>query len=334
MIDLTQLREGGLKILDKVKKLFFILGAVLLVGCTEDENEVIPVVADEAVVKQDPDNYEWFHMTSDFIDIPVNRLASETEGKTLIELFDDERYVRNTYGSIMEAKDEAPLKETIQSAMLDYDLRFLIAYSGTALENLEQMVADAYYSSPMILATVPYLQYGMVEAVEGKYFIHFNVLYTTNNIEMATIKPKLEEFYTGLELDGKTNDEKISIIHRAVIEQIEYVDGGDFRYHSPYGFFVLGEGVCQAYAIAMQMLLEKAGIESQFVVGYLTESDNNTAHAWNLVKTDEGWRHIDATSNDLGAANDEQVSLYFYKLTDEVASQYYFWDKKFYPEAE
>ena len=150
---------------------------------------------------------------------------------------------------------------------------------------------------------------------------------------MASIIPKFEEFYANLDLEGKSDDEKISIIHRAVIENIEYIDGGYYQYHSPYGFFMMGEGVCQAYAIAMQMLLEKAGIESYYVVGYLLDSYDDSAHAWNLVKTEDGWRHIDATNNDRGARFKEQVNLEFYNMSDEEAKKYYVWDKQFYPKA-
>ena len=90
----------------------------------------------------------------------------------------------------------------------------------------------------------------------------------------------------------------------------------------------------QAYATAMQMLLEKAGIESHYVVGYLVGEEDDLAHAWNLVKTENGWRHIDATNNDMGAQYEQQVNFTFYKLKDEVARQYYVWDESFYPKAE
>lgn len=303
----------------------------MLLGNAEYIKKFNPFLPIESNDTPDFKNNEWFNMVTEFVEVPINMGLSGTEGKSVLELFEDERYIQNAYGSLMGANNKTSLQETIQSALLDYDHSFLIHYSGDEIEDLEQVLADAYYSDSMILGTVFELQYGREEAEDGTYFIHFEVIYSTNNIEMATITPLFEEFYAGLEIEGKSIDEEIAAIHRAVIEQIEYVDGGYARHHSPYGFFVMGEGVCQSYAIAMQMLLEKAGIESYYVVGYLIDSVDDVSHAWNLVKTEEGWRHIDATSNDMGVQSLDQVSLDFYNMTDKVASQYYVWDKKFYP---
>lgn len=305
----------------------------MVVAFAEDINRIAPFVTVESNDNLEIDNYEWFNMVAQSIDIPIHLLASGSEGKPILELFEDDRYIQNTYGTLMKAIDKTTLKETIKSALLDYDHSFLIHYTGDDLDDFEQILADAYYSNSMILGTVLDLQYGMAEYEEGGYFLHFDVIYTTNNIEMATIMPLMEEFYAALDLEGESVNEKIATIHRAVIEQIEYVDGGYARHHSPYGFFVMGEGVCQSYAIAIQMLLEKAGIESYYVVGYIIDSEDDVAHAWNLVKTEEGWRHIDATSDDMGARFKDQVSLDFYNMTDNAASQYYVWDEKFYPRA-
>ena len=325
-------RGSGLVVL-KFLKFLNVFIALMVVAFADDIKKFFPFVLGESSDAPEIDNYEWFNLITEPIDVPINIALRGTDGKTKFELFEDDRYIQNTYGSLLEANGQTSLQETIEAALLDYDYSFLIHYTGDELEDFEQILANAYYSNSMIVGTVLDLQYGVEKAKEGDYFIHFNVVYTTNNIEMATIKPLFEEFYAGLDLEGKSIDEKIERIHRAVIEQIEYVDGGYARHHSPYGFFVMGEGVCQSYAIAMQMLLEKAGVESYYVVGYLIDSVDDTAHAWNLVKTEEGWRHIDATSNDMGARFEDQVSLDFYHMTDEEAGQYYVWDKKFYPDA-
>ena len=118
---------------------------------------------------------EWFDMTSEVIDIPVNQVGSGTEGKSILELLEDDKYIRSIYGSLMEADDKTSLHETIQSALLDYDHRFLILYIGDNIDELEEIIADAYYSNPMILGTVLYLQYGMEESKEGEYYLHFDV---------------------------------------------------------------------------------------------------------------------------------------------------------------
>ncbi|HWL26346.1 MAG TPA: transglutaminase domain-containing protein [Ureibacillus sp.] len=319
-----------------MKKIAIILAICLfLIGCSHEPIPPKSVEAEvplENVTDNQTTNYKWFNIVSEHVEIPIYPIQG-IEENSILDLYDHKRYLRAAYGTTFDAHDEASLQNAIRSALQNLDYYFAILYTGD-LNDVQEVVAKAYYSDPMILGTVSYLQYGIQELDNG-YFLHFEVDYTIDKIQLTTkVKPKFEEFYAGLDLDGKSVDEKISIIHRAVIEQIEYVDSGYLYAHSPYGFFVVGEGVCQAYAIAMQMLLEKAGVESYYVVGYLVGEEDGFAHAWNLVKTENGWRHIDATWDDMGAQYEQQVNLTFYKLKDEVARQYYVWDESFYPKAE
>ena len=61
--------------------------------------------------------------------------------------------------------------------------------------------------------------------------------------------------------------EKVEVLYQYVMDRMEYVDGGLLEHHSPYGFIMNGEGVCQAYAVSLHMLLERAGIESRYIIG-------------------------------------------------------------------
>ncbi|WP_442916881.1 hypothetical protein [Lysinibacillus sp. 54212] len=83
------------------------------------------------------------------------------------------------------------------------------------------------------------------------------------------------------------------------------------------------------------MLLTQAGIETRCIVGDLIEDIADTRlHAWNLVKVDGMWRHIDATNNDLGNQHEDQVSKEFYMLTDEEIGFTHIWNPEYYPKAE
>ena len=85
-----------------------------------------------------------------------------------------------------------------------------------------------------------------------------------------------------------------------------------------------GRGNCYVHANIMQRALTKAGYQSKLI--YLTD----TSHYWNLVKTNKGWRHIDATpsvNHTLGLLTDEQ------KLAD-VGLHGKTWDRASWPKAE
>ena len=64
--------------------------------------------------------------------------------------------------------------------------------------------------------------------------------------------------------------------------------------HNIVGVLLEGEGVCESYAKAFQLLLNYCGIDNVFVVGTA-----NGPHAWNLVQLDDGrWYWYDLTWDD------------------------------------
>ncbi len=62
--------------------------------------------------------------------------------------------------------------------------------------------------------------------------------------------------------------------------------------YSAEGFFSTGTGVCQAYSLAFQAVLDKLGIENT------TAASRDMNHMWNVVKVDGSWYHVDVTWND------------------------------------
>ncbi len=65
--------------------------------------------------------------------------------------------------------------------------------------------------------------------------------------------------------------------------------------HTAFGTLLMGYGVCESYALAMNWMLEKAGIRSMYAVGDVTGG----GHAWNYVQMSDGkWYLQDSTWND------------------------------------
>ena len=65
--------------------------------------------------------------------------------------------------------------------------------------------------------------------------------------------------------------------------------------HCAYGTLLQGYGVCESYALAMNWLLDTAGIRNMYCVGDV----NSGGHAWNYVQMPDGkWYLLDSTWND------------------------------------
>ena len=82
--------------------------------------------------------------------------------------------------------------------------------------------------------------------------------------------------------------------------------------YSAYGALVEGKAVCEGYAKAMQLLLQKSDIPTTLVTG--TAIENKESHMWNLVTINGKNYHLDPTWNDTD--NNQQHT--FFNLTTEM----------------
>lgn len=91
------------------------------------------------------------------------------------------------------------------------------------------------------------------------------------------------------------------------------------------GVFIRGTAVCEGYARAIAYLMQKCGIECAEAAGYITKADGGqgTPHAWNIIKIDGEYYHVDATWDDYSNTNqavkhDEFGYNYFCITTEEI----------------
>ena len=82
-----------------------------------------------------------------------------------------------------------------------------------------------------------------------------------------------------------------------------------------YDLLVNGSTVCLGYAQAYQYLLAQVGIESVIVTSETME------HAWNLVKLDDQWYHVDVTWDDPAPDSYGYVAHTYFLVTDAQISQ-------------
>jgi hypothetical protein len=97
-----------------------------------------------------------------------------------------------------------------------------------------------------------------------------------------------------------------------------------------YSALSFGTGICGAYARAMLMLCEAAGIPCRLVLG---EADGGTSgwtrHAWNLVQIDGSWYHMDVTFDDPVGVT--VLRYNYFNVTDEDLAWNHRWDRTDYP---
>ena len=117
------------------------------------------------------------------------------------------------------------------------------------------------------------------EAINEKY-----------NLIKASVQEYVDEF-SSLE----TQYEKEIAIHDKLAYSVEYskLDELPRKYHTIEGTLIEGVGVCDSFSKSLQVIYNKLGIDSIIVLG----ETSGGPHAWNLVRLDDGWYHVDLTSS-------------------------------------
>lgn len=153
------------------------------------------------------------------------------------------------------------------------------------------------------------------------YWLSKKISYTTQSLSI-----KVDEEYKSGEVRNSYNTAiyaKAKDLIGKIKSESEYsialtlhdliILGGDYAYesdgvtpkddnyaHNVLGILEMGDGVCESYAKAFQMLLNYCGVENVFVSGAATDEHGRAQnHAWNLIKLDDGkWYWCDLTWDD------------------------------------
>lgn len=138
-----------------------------------------------------------------------------------------------------------------------------------------------------------------------------------------------------------TDYEKELILHDYIVNNARYdsekikTDTVPFEEHDAYGVLIKRLGVCDSYAEAFKMLLNKAGVECIIVEGDEINApgeDDGIGHAWNIVKIDGEYYHVDPTWDDPVSEDGSQTLLHsYFNLTDEEMAKTHTWERSKYP---
>ncbi|SHI95542.1 Transglutaminase-like superfamily protein [Thermoclostridium caenicola] len=146
---------------------------------------------------------------------------------------------------------------------------------------------------------------------------------------------RADEIIAAIIEPGMTDFEKELAIHDYIVNNCRYDIENQRKGSTPpeaytaYGVLVNGSAVCEGYAKAMKLLLDRVNIRSLVVVGY----SKGNAHAWNMVCLDGQYYHVDTTWDDPVMAGGSQVLTHVYfNLADHEIQKDHSWDKAAYPQ--
>ena len=169
----------------------------------------------------------------------------------------------------------------------------------------------------------PYNSYNLFNIRVTEYntvYVDIDKNYT--DYEISAINNKMNIIIKEIIKDGMSDYEKIKAFHDYIInnttydsveaELIENNETTNLTSHKAYNVLINGKGVCGGYTDSMAIFLNYLGINNFKI--------STAKHVWNVIRTNEGWKHIDVTWDDPVSKPgiDKLIHDYFMISSDEI----------------
>ena len=141
--------------------------------------------------------------------------------------------------------------------------------------------------------------------------------------------------------DHQSDYDKVRVIHDYLKSNIEYDDVAASsnkindrniaEAHNIIGALIKNKCVCEGFAKAFKFLCDKIGLECWVITGKGCSSIAGGPHAWNIVKINGYYHHIDVTWDNQYSDSSAVPNYGYMNLSDEEISKDHTWNRKNYP---
>lgn len=188
--------------------------------------------------------------------------------------------------------DAERVKQVILQAVKNCEPEIDLSSFQILVEDMDKLISELLNDNPQLY----YVAFDECTIEDGKVNVLFPVyIGSQENVTQSSsaYEAAINRAMGGL--DSRMNDlEKALELHNWLAQNCAYgrVSGNESVANTAYGALVDGKAVCAGYMLAYAELLSRAGIENAYV------SSSSMNHAWNLVKIDGQWYHVDVTWDD------------------------------------
>ncbi|WP_079526726.1 transglutaminase domain-containing protein [Solibacillus isronensis] len=124
--------------------------------------------------------------------------------------------------------------------------------------------------------------------------------------------------------------QKVFIVHDYIARTYSYERHTDGSPFAVYTFMNEKHGVCMAYALLFEKMMEALEIPCYYVIGKAA-GEGTEGHAWNMVQIDDHWYHVDVTWDDIGSIPGKEVRYRYFLVADEKMRLDHEWNENHYP---
>lgn len=228
------------------------------------------------------------------------------------------------------------LLPAIVSHMQRGDRKFSLYVNGRMPKPLSDLLQDAFDVSHLQLpfhtqhCGRQHSKY--VSVTKNRIKVDFTLNYHMTRPQHQWVTEEIKQILQQLITKDMTTLEKIVAVHDYIVRNHQYEMNTTGSPFTVYTFMHEKQGVCMAYALLFEKMMESLDIPCYYVVGK-ADGESDLGHAWNMVELDGEWYHIDATWNDLGSKLPNHEIRYRYFLrSDAFMKRDHHWNPEHYPQ--
>lgn len=232
-----------------------------------------------------------------FFLIIINSLYS-TDNFYYENLNKDERIVYNEIKSAILQKNE-----NLELNLFDFDIISKVYYS-VLNDNPEMFYVTNHlnYNSSLINDKI----------VSAKVNFDYKEEFDSNEIKKTNSKLNYIKYRLFFETIGFSNYDIAKTCFEYICKNATYDLSVDDQ--SLYSVLIDNKGVCASYAKSFKYLMDFFNIPNYIVEGKFINSNEN--HAWNMIKLNDSWYHVDVTQAD---ANENYIDYsYFCSIDNQI----------------
>ncbi|QCT04274.1 transglutaminase-like protein [Paenibacillus algicola] len=226
------------------------------------------------------------------------------------------------------------IRQKLLTAMNSREAYLRFVYQGQTKSlkaHLKNALDQAMDSDPYIHYTIASYSYDY-RGTSSSADVTVRLTYRETAEQTRYVDRRVKDILAAVIKPGMSSHEKVKAINDWVVLNLKY--DTSLKKYTAYDGLSTGSTVCQGYSLLTYKLLKSAGIENKIVEGtaYPSGSGQGQLHAWNLVKLDGKWYHLDTTWNDPVPNREGKVSYTHYLRSDAQMAKDHTWVKS-YPAA-
>jgi hypothetical protein len=241
-------------------------------------------------------------------------------------------------------KNKTDLIKIVTKALINNDNSINLdttGYNGSITDDYESVFYTAKYAAEDIIGVEDFVQKWSYRYISASMNLDFTYRFSkkeyANKVQKAKAAIEKARHIIAENISADMSEfDKEKIVHDYIINNTSYdyinytndtLADDVFEY---YGSLLAGSAVCEGYAEAMKLLCNLSGIECIIAIGMAPDSAEG--HAWNIVKIDGEYYHVDVTKNDpITEDGTEILTYYYFNITDSEMARTVSWDTGAYP---